>query len=311
MEKDTKSMECFVSSEGLFTNRGVEDLYIRTLSECDGYEETDNSALAVSEVIKAHYLLADFFLTEGEGIGGFGPKSLNLLISAVERQHTCFSGVSKWKNIYEKSATILYGLIMNHPFHDANKRTAYLSTVHYLYKNGYMISCTEKELEDFTVEISEKNIKKYSRYKDLAKNTDDPEIYFIAWWIKKNTRHIDRNQYLVTYRELEKILNRYGCRFDNNHDGQIDLLKEFKIIEEKRNFIFKRKIEKTEERKICRIGFPGWSKVVGKGRLKYIRNQLNLTPQHGFDSQSFFNNVDDMNSLMHLYQSALQNLAYR
>lgn len=129
-----------------FENPIIEEEYKRTLENFPFHEPSNDNDLSTEEVLRAHFLLADYFYSEGEGMGGFGPKSVDLLISAVERQNTSFGGQEKWKTIYEKSATILYGLIMNHPFHDANKRTAYLSVVHYMYKNKLMIRCTEKQL---------------------------------------------------------------------------------------------------------------------------------------------------------------------
>lgn len=245
-------------------------------------------------------------------MGGFGPKSVDLLISAVERQNTSFGGQDKWKTIYERAATILYGLIMNHPFHDANKRTAYLSVVHYMYKNKLMMRCTEKQLEDFTVEISEKRLSRYSRFKEMARRASDPEIYFIAWWLKKNTRHAERVEHLITFRELEAILRRNDCYFDNIYNNQADIMRrELVTIRKKRLLFVKEEYQEIETKKVCRIGFPGWSRVVGKGIITHVRQQLSLTMKNGVDSQAFFNGKDDMTSLMRQYRGALERLAYR
>lgn len=295
-----------------FDNYKVWEVYRRTMDNFPFYEHSNDNELTSEEVLKAHFLLADYFYSEGEGLGGFGPKSNDLLISAIERQNTSFGGVEKWQTIYEKAATVLYGLIMNHPFHDANKRTAYLSVVHYLYKNKLMIKCSESELEDFTVEISERNIKKYSRYKELERKTTDPEIHFIAWWLKANTRHAEKIDVLVTFRELEAILRTYECFFDNINNNQADIMQNEEVTFFERDFFFiKRKVKKVVVKKVCRIGFPGWSRVAGKGIVNHIRKQLNLTPQHGVDSRAFFKGDDDMTTLMRRYRGALERLAYR
>lgn len=106
---------------------------------------------------------------EGDGVGGFGPKDVGLLLSALSRQFVGYNGETKWNTIPEKAATLLYGLIQNHPFHDANKRTAYLSTVHYLYQNGLIITVSEKALEDMTVNVANGKLTKFPRFRDLQK----------------------------------------------------------------------------------------------------------------------------------------------
>jgi hypothetical protein len=83
--------------------------------------------LGMHDVLKAHFLIADFFFAEGEGIGGVGPRDLDLLHSALYRQHVTLGGTAKWDTKFDVCATLLYGLIKDHPFHDANKRTAFLS----------------------------------------------------------------------------------------------------------------------------------------------------------------------------------------
>ncbi|SOB93144.1 type II toxin-antitoxin system death-on-curing family toxin [Rhodobacter maris] len=288
-------------------------LYQRAVSDTSGFDEgLPSGGLSAKEVLRAHFCIVDYFLREGEGegVGGFGPKDIGLLLSAVARPYAEFSGVLKWNSIQEKAATLLFGLVKNHPFHDANKRTAYLSSVHYLYSNGFQVTATPKELEDLTVQVAENELRKFPRCRDLAKRSDDPEIEYLAWFFRKNTHHVDRTQYLVTYRELESILKRYDVFMENPNNGYIDVVRWEDVEMPRRSFFSKR--EKTRERrKVCSIGFPGWSKVVGRGRLKHIREQLGLTPENGVDSLSFFKDVDDMRGLIGQYEDALRRLAYR
>ena len=52
-----------------------------------GNEQREVSyALTATEVLRAHFMLAQYFRALKEGIGGVGPKSLHLLQSAVSRQ---------------------------------------------------------------------------------------------------------------------------------------------------------------------------------------------------------------------------------
>lgn len=287
-------------------------LYDRSLAEVKNFEsDLKVGDLFASDVLRAHFAVVDYFLRkgEGEGVGGFGPKNTGLLISALSRQFVGFRGIDKWQSVPEKAATLLFGLVQNHPFHDANKRTAYLSTVHYLRQNGLIITVSEKALEDLTVLIAQNGLKKFSRFRELKKKSDDPEVRFLAHYFRQNTRKIDRQQYFITYRELEKILKRYDVWLENPHNNQIDVMRWETVT--KRSGFFGRKTQSKEIRRVCVLGFPGWTKQVGKGRLSYVRKELGLLPEEGVDSQSFFKDVDDMRVLIEMYEGALQRLAYR
>jgi prophage maintenance system killer protein len=287
-------------------------LYDRSLAEVDVFERDLNPGdLLASDVLKAHFAVVDYFLRkdEGEGVGGFGPKDIGLLMSALSRQFVGFGGIDKWHSVPEKAATLLFGLVQNHPFHDANKRTAYLSTVHYLRQNGLIITVSEKALEDLTVLVAREGLGKFPRFRELKKKNDDPEVRFLAYYLKQNTRKVDRQQYFITYRELEKILKRYDVWLENPHNNQIDVMRWETVT--KKSGLFGRKTQSKEVRRACVLGFPGWTKQVGKGRLGHVRKALGLVPDNGIDSQSFFKDVDDMRVLIEMYEGALQRLAYR
>lgn len=180
--------------------------------------------LGLRDVLRAHFLIADFFITEQREIGGVGPKDMKLLESALYRAWVEFGGVAKWTDPFDKIATTLFGLIKDHPFHDANKRTALLSTVYLLSKYGRMPKCSKDEFEDFTVEIAEMEIVKRSRFRELEKDEADPEVKYISVWLRRNTRGIDDREYTITYRELRRILQRYGFVLENPNNNSIDLV---------------------------------------------------------------------------------------
>lgn len=286
-------------------------LYTKAFEEIEKSVQPDGVLdLTAKDVLRAHFLIADFFAREGEGIGGFGPRDIGMLLSAIGRQHAGFGKEEKWTTIYEKAATLLYGMVMNHPFHDANKRTAFLSTVHYLYVHGQAVVVSEKDFEDITVLVASHGLGKFSRYKKMKKDRiDDPEVRFLAHYLKKNTRKIDKRQYIISYRDLERILKKYDVFLENPKNNSIDVMRWEKVT--KRTGIFGKKTTTSEIRKVCSLGFPGWSKQVGKGRLAHVRKKLKLDSDHGVDSQSFFFDVDDMSGLISKYQGALRRLADR
>lgn len=94
-----------------------------------------------------------------------GVKSLALLESAVNRpKHSAF-GKDAYETIFEKAAALFESLAQNHPFHNANKRVAYLSMLQFIKYNGYSFTMSEKEAEIFTFEVVLKKI----NIKEIAK----------------------------------------------------------------------------------------------------------------------------------------------
>lgn len=72
------------------------DRWVSQIGPADPY--ITKVTIGIHEVLQAHFLLIDFFFNIGEGIGGVGPKYLNLLHSALSRQFVEFGGKPKWND---------------------------------------------------------------------------------------------------------------------------------------------------------------------------------------------------------------------
>ena len=59
--------------------------------------------------------------------GGEGLRDKDLLLAAISRPFQTFDQVELYTTPMEKAAAIFESLIINHPFIDGNKRTAYAS----------------------------------------------------------------------------------------------------------------------------------------------------------------------------------------
>jgi len=129
----------------------------------------------------------------GEGIAGFGPKDSGLLSSAVSRQLASAGGKFVYDDFWDIASSLIFGLINDHPFHDENKRTAFLSSVFFMMEHGFTPSVDILEVEDFTVEIADFN----------RKNGRHMRVDEIAPKFKSMFRRQDnRMSYLVTFNEL-------------------------------------------------------------------------------------------------------------
>jgi death-on-curing family protein len=243
-------------------NKEFYEDYCRWLKEIGDDIYCSPYSLGIYDVLRAHYLLIDYFSNIGEGVGGVGPKDINLLHSALSRQHCCFEQTNKWDNPLEICATLFWGLIKNHPFHDANKRTAFLSLIYHLKKINRTPTCKQKDIEILAIRIAANELSKYSDYSDKS---IDPEVHFVARFLHKNTRKTDKVEYKITYRELDRILKGFGYKLDNHDRDRIQVIK---ITREKSTFS---RSEKIIESSIGSISFRGWNRFVNMDLLRQIR----------------------------------------
>lgn len=291
----------------IFDNPSVQAEYDRWLThfgEDDPYRSPHT--IGIHEVLRAHFLIADYFFSKGSGIGGIGPKNPDLLHSAVYRQFVSYGGKDKWTTPYEKAATLLFGLISDHPFHDGNKRTGLLVLLLFLVKMGRTPTVKKKALEDLSVEIAEGNLDHHSRFKDYKKRKRDPEVLFISDYLRRHSRKLDKRYYTITYRELDRRLRDFGYKLDNPNGNFIDVIR---CDTKKKLFGFGE--NEAIDVKVAQIGFPGWKSQVGRGAITTVRKQAELMPENGFDSQSFYEGADPINSLIAEYAKPLERLAYR
>lgn len=84
-----------------------------------------------------------------------GIKSQPLLESAVHRPRQSVFGEDAYLTIFEKAAALFESIGQNHPFQNANKRTAFTAMVMFLRYNGYLFKMDQKQAEDFTVNMVE------------------------------------------------------------------------------------------------------------------------------------------------------------
>ncbi|TYA11199.1 type II toxin-antitoxin system death-on-curing family toxin [Paenibacillus faecis] len=110
---------------------------------------TSTRFLSVQEVIAINVAMIQRY-SPGELLG---VKEPGLLESAVHRPQTSVFGDEAYPTIFEKAAALFESLGQNHPFHNANKRTAFTALVIFLRYNGLHFKMDAKKAEDFTVDM--------------------------------------------------------------------------------------------------------------------------------------------------------------
>lgn len=107
--------------------------------------------LSVQEIIAINVAVIQRY-SLGEHIG---VKSESLLESAVLRPRSSAYGEDAYPSLFAKGASLFESLGQNHPFQNANKRTAFTALVIFIQFNGFVFKMESKFAEDFTVNMVE------------------------------------------------------------------------------------------------------------------------------------------------------------
>lgn len=279
--------------------KDIQEDFNRVVKRYSPRMETLNGGLSEYDVLKAHYIVSDFFISEGEQVV-YGVKSFDLLSSAVSRQETEYGGIQKWSDEYHKMATLLFGITKNHAFEDGNKRTALLSLLLFFEKNNLQVKCKQTALELLIIRIAANSLNEYANYKYYTMK-DDPEVNFIADKIKNYTRKTNKKIYTITYAEFNRRLKQFGVWLDNPSKNFINVYRNKIIV---RFFFFK----KEEKERILQIGFPGWKKQVNPKAIKSVLQATGLTVENGVDSDVFFKDAEPAYKLISDFKEPLARL---
>ena len=262
--------------------------------------------LTADEVLAIHYRLVEDFAASTDPIRPPGLKSRALLESAVSRQHVGVGVQSKYPTIHENAASLLYGLTLDHPFHNGNKRTALVSMLVHLDKNRHsLFGVTQSEISQLMIEIADhKIIPPDPRSKKTTRPSADEEVEVLSRWIKYRMDRLQKGERQITYRALRQILRDFHFELENPKHYQIDVVK---LIEREKGFIRKQVV--VERRRLGVISYPGERRFVSLRVLKQVRGICNLTPEHGIDSAAFYDYDEKIDEYINTYRKSLRRLA--
>ena len=109
------------------------------------------------------------------------------------------------------TAALFHALVQNHPFHNGNKRTALVSLLVMLDRNGYVVRATEDELYDYVLAVAQHDLALDDR---SGPSPTDQEMQSIAVWIQATIRKVERRERRVKWRAIETILHSFDCECD-------------------------------------------------------------------------------------------------
>jgi len=91
--------------------------------------------------------------------GSKGIRDLGSLEAALNRPYATFDGVDLYITPLDKAAALFESIIINHPFIDGNKRTAYVLMKYLLFKSGFLIKTTQSEKYEMVFRASQGEIR--------------------------------------------------------------------------------------------------------------------------------------------------------
>jgi death-on-curing protein len=267
--------------------------------------------LNAGEVLAIHERVARDFAETGDPIGDAGTREDgHLLESAVSRQYVGFDGVFKHPNPYSNAATLTFGLCCNHPFHNGNKRTALVSMLAHLDKNGLTVfGVKQRELYTMIKAVATHKLgvrddpRRRRRNQEYSRREADTEVAEIELWLRKRARKVQGGERQITYRQLKQILKRCGYTLEHHKGNKVGVYRE---VEVRRGL---RRTKRIEKKHIGAIGYPGDGKVVGINAIKQARRLCKVDEASGYDSASFYDGADVIETFINEYRGILAKLA--
>jgi death on curing protein len=90
--------------------------------------------------------------------GHIGVRDVGLVESALNRPLAGFGGQAVYETPFKRAAILWIGLIRNHGFVDANKRTATAAMARWLQLEGFKLRSGQDELVEMAVAIAQKTV---------------------------------------------------------------------------------------------------------------------------------------------------------
>lgn len=275
--------------------------YTRTRAMCRPIEELHHPLITVDDVLRAYFILADYFTDDSGGSKKesmlVGLRSEELLSSALLRQSISFAGKRKYTDSIEICSTLFFGLVKNHAFLDGNKRVSLLVLLYQLYLYGYIPKSPEKDFEKLVIDVAANKIdrrilKKFMTDRMIA----DKEIYAIAYMLRRMVKKKDASYHIsTTAKEFCEALKTAGV------ETELDNAK----------LKFSRKIKKSfpfkDEVVYYSVNFGGWSRTIGPKTARDTLQSLKLYDQYP-SYRDFINGSEPLYQMIQQFEGPLRRL---
>jgi death-on-curing family protein len=250
------------------------------------------------DVLAVHEALVKDFAEADDPIDPPGVRSADLLSSAVHRPRTSLGVELKYPTVEMAGAALLHSLVLNHPFHNGNKRTGLVALLVFLDRNGLMATCDQGELFRFVLLVAQHGLVP-AHCHELA----DHEVITMAGWIHERSRRVDKRERPIPWHRLRRILRGFDCEFD--HSGSVgNRINIYRSVDRRGPFSKSRMQQLSTQ-----VHYGDEGREVDRSTIHKIRRDLELDEVHGVDSKVFYEAEALPDDFIQQYRVLLRRLA--
>ena len=277
------------------------------------------SCLETNAVLDLHEILSNntHLLEEMDPVEPRGVKNFGMLESAVSRQFVGSGDYYKYPDPFSNAATLVFGIVKNHAFHNGNKRAGLLALVKHLYINGYVLSpaLNSNELYEILIAIADSTVsrffQKYLRKYPFIRSKEEKKeiiweaetlIRYFAFWIKKNSKPKESTiKGDVRISQLKRVLDNKNIKMEQS-GSNLEV-----YIEEENKFIGIPIGTKKRHRRTYSLGNN--RSTIGRPTLAILRRDFNLTKMNGVDDTFFYDDEAFLDSEIKIYKKIIYQLS--
>lgn len=249
-------------------------------------KQEEISYLTAGDVEQIHHVLVEDFAKSRDPILPAGVSDRTLLESAVFRPHTALTGHQKYPTISMAGAALFYAVVHDHAFFNGNKRTALVSLLVFLDKNGYVLTLSEDDLFEYVLRLASHQL--VERDHRVQTELADRETIEVARWLQRNMKRVTKGEFVLRFDQLKRILATYECQFEVLKGNRINIA---------------RGGLRTQ------VAYSGVGMEVDRSSVHKIRKDLYLDEVHGYDSDIFYNAGPRIDDFIGKYRRTLDRLA--
>jgi len=229
--------------------------------------------------------LARGMMAKEDAFGEPEPTRPVLFESAVQRQFTGLGEKYKYDEPCSVAATLCYGLAMNHAFENGNKRTALVSMLVSLDRNGVtLVGATETDLFEMITSL----VKHELPVRRGATRNADSEVDGLAAWLATRSRRLTLGDRKLYFSELQEILTSLGCTLDPPNQNFVKIRHGGLSV---------------------KTGYPRHEFEIAVNEVKRIRRGLKLDEVAGVDKAAFYDLEAQTTGFVNKYRQLLRRLA--
>ena len=245
--------------------------------------------LTPEDIENIHWVLVKDLSESKDPIDPPGVRSQDLLESAAHRPLTALGLTDKYPTVAMAGAALLHSIVLNHAFHNGNKRTALVSTLVFADRNGYRVAASEEELYDLLLKVASHGLQEHTK---ATSQDSDAEVLYIARWLRGRLRALQKQERSRKWNKFRQILTNYGCDSDVIPGNKINIVRGVDGV-----------LLKTQ------VAYRSEGTEIEINTVKKVRRDLMLDEEHGYPSDIFYRQETKIPSFINKYRTLLRRLA--